>query len=770
MVLHMNESAQLEFLNECYDFNASGEAIAESIITSNCLYQILGDSDILMEGASDIIDRIVTAIKNLLNAIRKFFVNIIRAISAFSMDYRDYVKNYRKELEEASPNYTFHGFTFDGLFANEPNMDDFSTAINGYNSMISSVNAKEIKKHVITIKEYLEERNVEELRAKVLGTNTPISEDKFSETVRAYYRGCKDDYVSETDIKIDSTYIRKLITDVDNVYRLKEKAESDQKRISSLLAKTEDFFSRKAAILYRGNIKAISAQKVNYNRSEQKVSFADHEVDYSDENDKVITSLINAMYAQVRVIAGVINTCISERAIGFRDYAKQCRKILGEAITNKTDGSLTGETKPAEEGYEMLDGSILEEATNYAMLCEEVRLIQSRYGSVPEIQYQLHEAHRAIVLYETGILPEPVMEGIIGNAIQGMKNFISNLVGMFRKKQVENIQKYSEWYTDNEIMEAVVAQCNDKEYTALPLWEGNWGTNAVAEINKLFSFLNKEPSNPANADFTANITNHETIAALKEDKKRVTKILNHYRAGKPVDYIEPRKIGGAKLASEVKEMFAFMGNYSALSTAAKQFQSKAEQIHNPLEKDEAKMGGGESSVPPDKQTAVMNGYEHYLQLAGVLMEAGTGDAANQPKEAAQQVNVQGNEKHQQAATQIRETSDENNKSDEAKETGEEKKDDGKAALNEYYKQLCTYTQQVVSSYLTTLEERYTLYWKLLTSIAPEEFKPIFKDGVYQGTKKTGLKDKAKDLAEKVTKRQDATRLSGGSTQKNKKKK
>lgn len=762
MILNLTESAHLEFLNELCEFNHSGEAVAESIITSECVYQILGDSDILMEGVSDIIDTIVTAIKNLLTAIKNFFVNIIRSIMAFSMDYRDFVKNYKDDLEKATPNFTFKGYTFEGLFKSEPDMSDFEKAIADYNSMISDVSPKDIEAHIAKIKQSLEERNLEELRGKVLGSRSPIEEGDFSETVRAYYRGCEGDSVKEEDIKVDSSYVRKLISDVDNIYRLKEKAEKDRKSISDLLAKTENFFSRKAAVVYRGSDKKINAQKVVYNQTDRKISFSDNEVSYTDKGDKAINSLINAMYSQVRVIAGIINTCISERAIGFRDYTKQCRKILGEAVTSRDDGS---KKDVSIEGYEILDGSALEEATNYTILYEQVRLFESRYNGIPEIQYQLQEAHRAIALYETGILPEPVMEGIIGGIVDGVKNFVSNLVGMFRKKQVENVKKYEGWYNNQEILDAVVAASSSKEYTALPLWDGIWGPNAVGEISKLLGMANQKPTDPDSANFAKAISGHDTLEALKGDKKASTKILNHYRVGKAEDYIKPEKIGGTKLAANVGKMFQFMGEYEKISAAAQQIKTKVDQLRAPAgeEKNDKKT----AAQPTAKPAVATEGYEYYLRLAGVLMEETS--AGNEPAAATKAVNDEGNKEHQQAATQIREISDSNNKSEEAKgESGKEEKEKP-ATETDYYKQLYPYIQRVISSYLTTLEERYVLYWKLLTSIAPEEFKPIFKDGVYQGTKKTGLKDKATDVVEKVTKRQDATRLSGGNVKSKKKK-
>lgn len=752
MILHMNDSAYLTFLSELYDFTCSGEEVAESLITSNCIYEITGDSDVLMEGASDIIDTILSSIRKLLRAIRDFFANIIRAILAISMDYRKYVKTYKNELENANPRFTFKGYTFAGLFASAPSMEEFEKAINAYNTMISEPNPDEMKAHRNEIKSWLEESHVEEVRAKVLGIRGTIEQEQFSDKVRAYYRGCEGGEVVKEDILIDSTYVRKLVSDVENVYRLKDKADKDRKNISAMLAKTEDFFSKKAATVYRGANKRIAAHKIDYARSGQKVSFSDNELTYTDKVDDAITKLINAMYSQVRVLSGIINVCISERAIGFQDYIKQCRVILGEAITGKDDQS-NGD-KVATEGYEMLDGSALEESTNYATLCEQVRLIESRFSGIPEIQYQIQEAHRAVMLYENGMLPEPVMEGVIGNLIDGVKNFISNLTDMFRKKQVENIQKYQGWYENPEVVDSVIAQCANKEYTALPLWEGIWGSNAISEITQLINSAKQEPSNPASADFAKKISGHNTIAELKDDKKKVTKILNHYRTGKSEDYVEPVKIGGTKLSTQVKAMFTFMGDYSSISSAAQQLKSKVDQLEPPAE---------DKKTSKSTASTVTDGYEYYLQLAGVVMEA---SPADDPKNATKTINATGNKEHQMAATQIRETSKKNNASDESTSTNAaENKGSANATTTDYYKQLYPYIQQTISSYLTTLEERYTLYWKLLTSIAPDDFKPIFKDGVYQGTKKTGLMDKVKNVTEKVRKRQDATRISGGTTNK-----
>lgn len=728
---------QLSILNELYDFNCSATAVAETQLRAAFMYQTTGDKEYVAEGFSDIVSTICDAIKRLIDSIVKFFKNVFRTLMAMGMDYREFVKNYKKDLQEASPNFTYKGYTYAGIWKKEPDMSEFEMAIEKYNRLIQSPDKKEMKEGTLDIQKYLDVVNLDRVRAKILGENGSIEEETYTEEVREFYRGSK----SEEDITVDSSYVNKLISEVDEVYKLKDKAEKDRNHIVALLSQTENFFAKKAAVVYRGNVREISTKTVNYDKENQKVKFDDATIDYSEDMSIIVTKLINTMYTQVRALSGIINICVSERAIAFRDYIKQCRKILGLAVKGKKDDKV--EERAAEEGYVVLDGTVLEEAANYSDIWEQGMLSLQSKLIMEEINYQYAIANHAVACFESGYITEPVMEGIIGDAIQAIKNFFANLAALFRKKQVENVKKYEPWYTNQDVIDAVSANAMSKEFTVLPLWDGLYGRKVDLVFGNIIKDVMHYEKNTY--PWAKHILGYDSVSQFKSDKEIKKKCINFFRAGKAETYIEPEKIGGAKLKGKVAEMFRYMGEYETECKVIDMIKRELDSLKEP------------AGIVNE---SLMDGALGYLDMAGVvLMEVGVPPTT--PASEANKINKEGNKEAQQSATEIRE---ENKESSGVGKEGTKKPAPAEGNDKvEYFKKGLTFTQSACQSLFTSMEERYTLYWKLLTSIAPDDMKPIFKDGVYQGTKKTGLLQKLKDKkdihAEKKGKKdQDATRI------------
>lgn len=738
---------QLSILTELYNFNCSAVAVAETQFRASFMYDATGDKEYVAEGFSDMIATIVDAIKRLIKSITDFFKNVFRTLMSMGMDYKEFVKNYKDDLLDATPDFTHSGYTYEGIWKDEPDMTEFEMAIEQYNHVIDNPEKQNFKDAISSIRKYLDVDHMNHIRAKILGEKGSIEDSEYTDRVREFYRGSS----KEESIHVDKSYINKLVSDVDQVYKLKDKAEKDRNKIIALLSRTETFFSKKADIVYKGNVRTINTRRVDYDKEKQSVKFDDTPIDYSSDMSTLVTKLINSMYTQVRQLSAIINICVCERAIAFRDYIKQCRKILGLAVKSKKDDDIAAKEKQelAAEGFVVLDGTALEEATNYVDLWEQGKLSLQSKEVIEEINFQYHVAQHAVACFESGFITEPVMEGILGDAINAIKNFFTNLIGLFKKKQVENIEKYEPWYTDSTVIEAVSNNAMSKEFTVLPLWDGVWGRKIDLVIADMLKGISDFSKGTDVYVWAKPILGYDSAEEYSNDKDVEKKVLNYFRVGKPVSFIKSEKIGGAKLKTKVSDMFRYMGEYETEYRAMDGVKRKLDMLKEPPE-----------SIVAESVLVESLGY---LDMAGVLLMEATTPASSgtsTPSGQAAEINRTGNKEAQQAATDVRE---ENKQENNAGKEEIKKPSSDKDSKVEYYKKGLAFTQSALQACCTSLEERYTLYWKILSSTAPDDVKPIFKDGVYQGTKKTGLiqkmKDKRNEKAEKKGKKdQDATKL------------
>lgn len=318
-------------LSDIYDMNNLHYDIVKEDMTRLHYFNITGNSEILMEGFSDILTKMGDYFKKLIEKIKAFFKKILMFIDSCFMDLDKFVKKYNKELD-AIKDLKFDIQGNDFTLHSAPDMSEFESIVASYNSEISDIS--KIKKDEISKEQqkYLEEDHLDKLRGEILGSNKAIAENDFQETVRKYYR---DGELDTKTITITDTEFKTLIRNVPDMKKGKDDAENTRDKLLVLLDKTQKFFDTKASVVYKNNVKTINTKRISTSDNEFKTN--DDYVSYSDSNVQKLEVFLKFKYNQVNKVASMINMVASERANAYKDQLKQARMIIKAAINYKPE-------------------------------------------------------------------------------------------------------------------------------------------------------------------------------------------------------------------------------------------------------------------------------------------------------------------------------------------------------------------------------------------------------------------------------------------------
>lgn len=690
-------------LEAIYQFEDASIPIYSNLANSRYTASISGDTDIVTEGVSDMVKSMGDAIRKLIKSIKDFFVGFIRAFTSYALNLEEFVKRYKDELLKVECDFEIVGYEYAVLDSKDPDMSDFNKLVSTYNSSLSALSSVSKSDIIAEGNDFLSEKNLNEIRARVLGVSGGIPKDEFTEAVKRHYCGSTD----TSSIHVTSDMVHNIVSDTDRMVSLKKKAEKDRDAIIQLLSKAEVFFNRKVGMVYRDSKAKVSAKTFDVD-SDRRVTHKDADIPYTDTDLSKVSALLTTKYNETRALSSIINIVVTERANAFRGLVKQSRKIVGKALSS---------------GKKKSNSDDVGEATNYSELGEQVN-------------YVLHESDIAVCKAEisrefqflmesidSGEIRNDVMEAGIRDAGKKVKEavatVIQNIMNVYRRKAIGQIKEYSPWYTDRDVIENCTSNAEKKNLSLMPLWDGVYGTTAMGQIQTLFKAAVQRTNDPNKCNWCSPFVTAKSLDELKDISDMNNRLKNYFRCGKKdVAELKPEDVTGKKLGGIVSGMFDYLANYDTISSGSDRLKSSARSLVPPVEES----FGASNYIGFLGKPICETDFFVFEAPNGIGGNAGLGDGAKAaattraqaPNQAAQNA---GKEASQSATTVV-----DNTKKDAEAATGTGKKDVGNTSMADYYKTSIGFCEKVALAYVTTLEERFLLYYRTCDACASDEYK------------------------------------------------
>ena len=694
----------LSLLESIYQFEDATIQMYGNLASSRFNSMTSNDSNIVTEGVSDMVKSMGSAIRKLIAAIKDFFVGFIRAFTSYTLNLQDFVKQYKDDLLAKDHDFEIIGYKFTVMDSKDPDMSDFNKLVSTYNSSLSTL--KDIKKTDIIAEgnSFLDEKNLGEMRARVLGVSGGIAKDDFVEVVRKQYR---DGETETSSIHIGNDEIRDIVTNADRMVTLKKKAEKDRDAIIQLLSKAEVFFNRKAGMIYRDAKSKVDAKTFDVD-DDYKVSHTPADIPYTDSDLSKVTTLLSVKYNETKAISSIINVVISERANAFRDLVKQSRKVVGKAMQSKKKGTGSDDVK------ECINYSDLGEQVSYALHESDIAACKAEISR--EFQFLMESI-------ESGEIRNDVMEAGIRDAGKKVKEavatVIQNIMNAYRRKAIGQIKEYSPWYTNQDVIENCTSNAEKKNLSLMPLWDGVYGTTAMGQIQTLFKAAVQKTNDPNKCNWCSPFVTAKNLDELKDISDMNNRLKNYFRCGKKdVAELKPEDVTGKKLGGIVGGMFDYLSNYDTISSGSDRLKSSARSLVPPVEESfDASTYIGFLGKPICETDFFV-----FEAPNGIGGNAGLGDGAKAAAATRAQAPNQTAQNAGKEASQSATTVVDNTKKDAEVATGTGKKDVGNTSMADYYKTSIGFCEKVALAYVTTLEERFLLYYRTCDACASDEYK------------------------------------------------
>lgn len=680
----MTESTSL--LADIYCFEDAAIPTIENNMRAMYQYTISGDTDILMEGISDMVNSIVDSIRKLLDAIKRFFVNFFRMFTNAMLSFTEFCKKYKDELTSWTGSFKYTGYKFKVMQSKDPNMSSFQNLVNTYNDAVSDFGKLKMDDIKSESDSFLSDTHLEEIRADVLGVSGGIERDDFVKTVREHYRGSDE----TEEFEVDGSYVSTIVNHADDLVKMKKKAQADRDAIVNMLSRAEVFFSRKVGALYKGNTKYVDLKTFSADSSyKTSVGDPDNRETYSESAATKANALISLKYNETKAVASIINIVISERANALKDMVKQENQIVRKALAR-------GDKKDDDKVEEATDYSIVAEELTYAFHPVVIDCTLKKLAT----EYQwLDEAAM------TGAYNDVVVTEGVGDTVKKAIDFI---LRKFREASIKRMQDYSKWYTDEDVQKHIIESAKTHDMNLVPLWKGKYGSTQISNINAMLNAIKDVNINESNFAWGDKFVSVKSADAITQDKLK-EKITTFFLVGDKDNENPPTetRVAGAALSSRVQDMFKYLSEYNTYVQPTSQIESTIKNIKVVNE-----------AFGSDSFSELLGKYVSESDLS-ILMETGeTGTGNNNSGVATAKQAVSDETKNGTDVTKP--TENENSKL--ANAANNDKKDDTKKKSGSYRDKCFKFAQIVINAYITALEKRFVLYYNTINACADAEYK------------------------------------------------
>lgn len=695
----MNDFDDMSLLEDIYNFEFESVNITRGSLQTMLQYEMYGDTEVMMEGVRDIFSNMAAAIRKLIDAITGFFTKFLRIFQVHSMDHAKFCDKWGDDIIEAAANIADdkndgvisrrQGYDFKVMERPDPNMKSFDKVIDDYkwalmamlpmasaDNMGDAAATKGIADYKADTNEFLSDTHLDQIRGEVLGTNKSIQADDFNDAIHEFYYGSKEPLM----IPVTEALVRKIVDRADDLKKMQNRISSNKMKIIALLKKAEAFFSKKAELAYENGRKVVNTQDFNYD-DDGAVRTHSTKNQPAEKYLADVNVILNLTYSKTKAVASIINTVITEQSRAISDLVRQDRNIL---YTVPGGPSLKNDTIQVSDATNYINMDRLSEYASYHAVVEGLNHEMLLEGAWLE------------TAYENGVTEDVVIESkistILGDTAQA-------IIRKFREININNMQKRSPWYSNNDVATAITTAANDQDMTIAPMWTGIYSNAETSKIAKLAMTVSDPKSDLSGYSWAGNfVTLTDSNGGLRQDDLD-KKLLNYFLFGKKDTLtVSPVKLSGAKLSSTVSNMFKYLNDYKSIIQSTTQTLDKA--------------------VTKTYQTTESFGIASYSNLLGmnvrdtdlsVLLEFGGSESGTGMGNSG-------------VASANRGTSSE--KESGAAMTKPVKNDVPTDGTNKSSNraEAARFAKRVIRAYITSIEMRFVLYFNTINDCAPSDYK------------------------------------------------
>lgn len=281
-----------------------------------------GNQYIINESFNEVISKIKVIIKKIIAYVETLIKRFVTQLAKFVSSDK-YIAKMKSELDKFTDKDKFditgYVFTFND---NVPATDTQELNLNEIRKVLSDLNDKPFEQKAVQLTELISnvisDQKMDDIRARILGVDYPVTDLNFNNEAFAVYRDGKGE---ESYLEIKKADVQKSYKDFVG-YKDKIKAA---KRLQSRL--TSEYKSIESSIdgIIKADMKLDGASTLNNTQSGSST-------DYKKELSSILDKLINQIVSNLTKIANLHTLAIAAKLDALNDATVQDRKVLYTAL------------------------------------------------------------------------------------------------------------------------------------------------------------------------------------------------------------------------------------------------------------------------------------------------------------------------------------------------------------------------------------------------------------------------------------------------------
>lgn len=280
----------MEFNDESIEFNS----MIQSFVEESYLGYLTNNTSIVTEGFSEFKDKVINFLKKIWNKFKNFISKVINYIKLNFTSFEKYIKEHRNDIRIEKP-YTvsIYDYTIEKDSIDLTPVDDI---IDNFNKDLDKITPKMTNdEYTEFMKVYKDDSYYDNIRAKILGMSSPVTEGDFIDSLNRKFRNNMD---FPSEVTVDEELVTKMIDNYLKFNTIYKSLLIDESKVRSLIKGLITFFNKMPTTKIENDKKYVTKYKVK--RNEYNISKGEEE---SEEFDSSYIGKLTGYYHKQASVA-----------------------------------------------------------------------------------------------------------------------------------------------------------------------------------------------------------------------------------------------------------------------------------------------------------------------------------------------------------------------------------------------------------------------------------------------------------------------------------
>ena len=326
----------LEFMinieEEYYDITKEHISTTYLGVTSN-------NTDILIEGAVEFKNAVISFFTMIIDKLKELFTNFIMRVHVYFTNFDKFVSKYKDIIHKSNPDFFIEGYTYTVLDkVDTPKLDKLYEIINNFNFQIDNIDELTLKDVEKEKEDWDSSENLDRARGYISGFGKPIFDIDYIQTLKLMFRNGE---VNKHKIHINQSTLDEIVDNYLNSKKVIPKIKKDHQDVERMFKQIKKIFENKAYKTYVYNDKKLIVSHVDISSNTFKTNSNIH-INYNTENFIKLDKYYNLKFKQAKDISNMVLSVYTEKINAIEESIVFYTEVIKRSVFKDYDKDKRG--------------------------------------------------------------------------------------------------------------------------------------------------------------------------------------------------------------------------------------------------------------------------------------------------------------------------------------------------------------------------------------------------------------------------------------------